>query len=214
MTINPILIEGFLVSIGLLMAIGPQNAYLLRQGLRRRHVGPIATVCFLADVFLISLGVLGVGKLIEANGALKFWLGWGGVAFLLWMAFTSARSALKSHAITSEDMEKSAGEAAGQGVKVAVLHALAFSFLNPWVYIDTIVLVGGVSVKYDTDADRFVFLLGALVASGIWFFSLGYGAKKLAPMFESPRAWQVLDAFVALIMLVVAGMLIDYQLNG
>ncbi|MEX0299716.1 MAG: LysE/ArgO family amino acid transporter [Kordiimonas sp.] len=214
MTINPIFIEGFIVSIGLLMAIGPQNAYLLRQGLRRRHVGSVATVCFLADVFLISLGVLGVGKLIEANSALKFWLGWGGVAFLLWMAFTSVRSAMKNHAITAEDMERSAGGAAGQGVKVAVLHALAFSFLNPWVYIDTIVLVGGVSVKYGTDAGRLLFLVGAIAASGLWFFSLGYGAKKLAPMFENPRAWQFLDVFVAIIMLVVAGMLVDYQLNG
>lgn len=210
--INPILIEGFLVSMGLLMAIGPQNAYLLRQGLRRRHVGPIATVCFTADIFLISLGVLGVGKLIETNVSLKFWLGWGGVAFLLWMAFSSARSALTHHAITAENIEKSAGLAAGQGVKVAIFHALAFSFLNPWVYIDTIVLVGGVSVKYETDAGRLLFLIGAISASAVWFFSLGYGAKKLAPLFKSPKAWRFLDAFVALIMLSVAGMLINYQL--
>ena len=121
MVFNPAYIEGFLVSIGLLVAIGPQNAYLLRQGLRRRHVGPIATVCTLADILLISLGVLGVGKLIEANGALKFWLGWGGVAFLLWMAYSSVRSALKSHAITKAEMEKSAGNAAGQGAGVVVL---------------------------------------------------------------------------------------------
>ncbi len=197
---------------GLLMAIGPQNAYLLRQGLRCHHVGPIATVCFLADVFLISLGVLGVGKLIEANASLKFWLGWGGVIFLLWMAFSSARSAFKGHAITAENIEQSAGTAAGQGAKVAILHALAFSFLNPWVYIDTIVLVGGVSVKYETDTGRLLFLLGAVMASAVWFFSLGYGAKKLAPLFQSPKAWRFLDAFVALIMLSVAGMLINYQL--
>lgn len=214
MAMPPAFIEGFLVSIGLLVAIGPQNAYLLRQGLRRRHVGPIATVCFLADILLISLGVLGVGKLIEANASLKFWLGWGGVTFLLWMAYSSIRSALKSHAITAADMEQSAGSAAGQGAGVAVLHALAFSFLNPWVYIDTIVLVGGVSVKYETDVGRMTFLVGAIVASGFWFYSLGYGAKKLAPLFEKPAAWRILDGFIALVMLSVAWMLIDYQLVG
>lgn len=210
---NPALIEGFLVSMGLLVAIGPQNAYLLRQGLRRRHVGAIASVCFIADVLLISLGVLGVGKLIEANSDLKFWLGWGGVAFLSWMALSSIRSALKPHALSEAEIEESAGDAAGKGVTVAVLHALAFSFLNPWVYIDTIVLVGGVSVKYELADDRLVFLFGAIAASMIWFYGLGYGAKKLAPIFERPIAWRILDVFIAGVMITVAWMLIDFQLS-
>lgn len=210
---NPALVEGFLVSMGLLVAIGPQNAYLLRQGLKRRHVGAIATICFIADVLLISLGVLGVGKLIEANGDLKFWLGWGGVAFLSWMALSSIRSALKPHALTKAEIEESAGDAAGKGVTIAVLHALAFSFLNPWVYIDTIVLVGGVSVKYELADDRLVFLFGAIAASMIWFYGLGYGAKKLAPIFERPIAWRILDVFIAGVMITVAWMLIDFQLS-
>lgn len=214
MALQPAFIEGLFVSIGLLMAIGPQNAYLLRQGLRRRHVLPIATVCFLADALLISAGVLGAGKLIETNESLKLWLGWGGVAFLLWMAFSSARAAFQNHALTKNDIEKSAGEAAGQGAGVAVLHALAFTFLNPWVYIDTLVLVGGVSVKFASDAGQWFFLGGAVTASALWFYGLGFGAMKLAPLFNSPTAWRYLDGFVALIMLSIAVMLARHQLGG
>ncbi|UTW58127.1 amino acid transporter [Kordiimonas sp. SCSIO 12603] len=209
----PIFIEGFMISFGLIVAIGPQNAYLLRQGLRQRHVLPVATVCFLSDILLIGLGVFGTGKIIAENEALSTWMGWGGAVFLLWFALKSAKSALKPEAITQDDIDASAGDAAGQGVKIAILHTLAFTFLNPWVYVDTMVLIGGVSIKYETDALRNAFMIGAWTASAIWFYGLAYGAKKAAPLFRKKITWRILDSLIAIIMLAVCATLIQHQLS-
>ena len=209
-----IVIEGFLISFGLLVAIGPQNAYVLRQGLKHRHVGAVTTVCFLSDVSLITAGVLGVGAIISASEALKFWLGWGGALFLLWFAFKSAKAAMHPEIISADTIENSAGEAAGKGVRTAVMHALAFTFLNPWVYMDTMGIVGTYSVKYTTDIERLGFLVGACVASAMWFYGLGYGAKKAAPLFKKAITWRILDSLIALIMLSVAGLLAAHQLAG
>lgn len=207
-----ILIEGFFISMGLLVAIGPQNAYVLRQGLRHRHVFAVTTACFLSDLFLISLGVLGVGALINANETLRFWLGWGGAAFLLWFAFRSARAAINPEPIDEDMIEASAGDAAGKGQRTAILHTLAFTFLNPWVYMDTMGIVGTYSVKYSGDTERLLFLVGAVLGSGLWFYGLGYGAKKAAPLFKKQITWRILDSIIALVMLTVAGLLINYQL--
>jgi L-lysine exporter family protein LysE/ArgO len=208
-----IFIEGFLISVGLLVAIGPQNAYLLRQGLRHRHVGAVATTCFISDVLLISAGVLGVGAIINANEALKFWLGWGGAAFLLWFAYKSARAAVNPEPISQHAIDASAGEAAGKGARTAVLHALAFTFLNPWVYMDTMGIVGTYSVKYAGFDQRLTFLVGACLASAVWFYGLGYGAKKAAPLFQKAVTWRILDSIIAAIMLTIAGVLIMHQLS-
>jgi len=205
-------LEGFLLSIGLIMAVGPQNAYVLRQGLRHKHVAAVATTCFLSDALLISLGVYGVGQIIKESATLSFWLGWGGVAFLLWFAGKSIRSALKPEVITDDSMHEAAGAAAGKGVTTAILHALAFTFLNPWVYIDTMVLIGGVSVKYD-EVTRSAFLLGAVMGSAVWFYSLGFGAKKAAPLFRRTVTWRVLDSIIACVMIGVAITLVQYQLG-
>jgi len=205
-------IEGFLISLGLLVAIGPQNAYVLRQGLRHKHVGAVATTCFISDLALITMGVLGVGALIAVNDALKFWLGWGGAVFLLWFAYKSARAAMNPEAINEDSIEASAGDAAGKGARTAILHALAFTFLNPWVYMDTMGIVGTYSVKYGTDAQRLTFLIGACTASAVWFYGLGYGAKKAAPLFKKQITWRILDSFIALVMLSVAGLLVAHQL--
>ncbi len=213
MSVLPVFIEGLLISFGLIMAIGPQNAYVLRQGLRQRHVLPVATVCFLSDMFLIGLGVFGVGKIIADNETLSTWMGWGGAVFLLWFAFKSAKSALYPEAITQDDIDSSAGDAAGRGVRVAIAHALAFTFLNPWVYVDTMVLIGGVSIKYETEAFRNAFLIGAWSASAIWFYGLAYGAKKAAPLFRKPITWRVLDSIITVIMLLVCYTLVMHQLG-
>lgn len=207
-------IEGLTVSVALLVAIGPQNAYLLRQGLRHRHVAAVATTCFISDVALISAGVLGVGAIIAASEGLKVWLGWGGAAFLLWFAYKAARSAMNPEAISQEAIDQSAGDAAGKGARTAVMHALAFTFLNPWVYMDTMGIVGTYSVKYATDAERWTFLVGACTASALWFYGLGYGAKKAAPLFAKPITWRILDSFIALMMLFVASLLVRHQLAG
>ncbi len=209
----PVFIEGLLISFGLIMAIGPQNAYVLRQGLRHRHVFPVATVCFLSDMLLIGLGVFGAGKIIAENETLSFWMGWGGAAFLLWFAFKSIKSAIKPEALSQEDIDNSAGGAAGQGVKTAIIHALAFTFLNPWVYVDTMVLIGGVSIKFETDTLRNAFLFGAWAASALWFYGLAYGAKRAAPLFRKPITWRILDSLIAFIMLLVCYSLIMHQLN-
>lgn len=214
MTGTAILLEGFLISFGLLVAIGPQNAYVLRQGLRHRHVLAVTTACFLSDILLISLGVLGVGAVIAASESLKFWLGWGGAVFLLWFAYRSARTAIDPEPIDEEMIEASAGDAAGKGAHTAVLHALAFTFLNPWVYMDTMGIVGTYSVKYTTDTERLLFLVGAVTASAAWFYGLGYGAKRAAPLFKKQVTWRVLDSVIALIMLTVAGLLAQHQLSA
>jgi len=209
-----ILIEGFLISVGLLVAVGPQNAYVLRQGLRHRHVFAVTTTCALSDVILLSAGILGVGAIITANEGLRFWLGWGGAAFLLWFAFRSAKTAINPEPLEDDMIEASAEGAAGKGVKVAVLHALAFTYLNPWVYMDTMGIVGSYSVKYTSDGDRWLFLVGAVTASFVWFYGLGYGAKKAAPLFKKQITWRVLDSFITLVLLTVAGLLVHHQLTS
>ena len=212
-TYGPIVLEGFAVSFGLLLAIGPQNFYVLRQGLRHRHVGAVTTATFLSDTIMIALGVLGVGHLFTDNPTIAYWLGWGGVAFLLWFALKSARGAIWPDVMTDARIEASAGSAAGQGVTVAILHALAFAWLNPWAYVDTMVLIGGVSVKYATDDARLMFIAGATIASALWFFSLGYGAKRAAPLFKKPVTWRVLDGIITIVMLGVATLLVRHQLS-
>lgn len=208
------LIEGFVVSIGLIVAIGPQNAYVLRQGIRGRHAVPVASVCFVADASLISLGVLGVGAYISESPMLSAILAWGGVTFLLWFAARSIRSAIKPEGLGSEQMDAAAGDAKGAGVGTAMLHAAAFTFLNPWVYVDTMALIGGVSVQYDTALERNGFWIGAIIASCVWFYGLAFGGKKMAPLFQKPMTWRVLDSFIALVMILMALKLISSQLGA
>jgi len=210
----PALVEGFLVSFGLLLAIGPQNFYVLRQGLKHRHVFAVTTTTFISDVAMIALGVMGVGRLFADNPTIAYWLGWGGVAFLLWFAMKSLKGAIRPDVVTDDRIEASAGDAAGQGARIAILHALAFAWLNPWAYVDTMVLIGGVSVKYTTDMARLTFLMGAVIASGTWFYLIGYGAKKAAPLFKKPATWRVLDGIITAVMLGVAGMLVRHQLGS
>ncbi|NVJ70875.1 MAG: LysE family transporter [Alphaproteobacteria bacterium] len=209
----PAITEGFLVSFGLLLAIGPQNFYVLRQGLRHRHVFAVTTTTFLSDIAMISLGVLGVGRVFADNPTVAYWLGWGGVAFLMWFAFNSLKGAIRPEVVTDDRINASAGSAAGQGVGIAILHALGFAWLNPWAYVDTMVLIGGVSVKYGRDVDRFAFLIGAVVASGMWFYAIGYGAKKAAPLFKKPVTWRILDGIITLVMLGVATLLVRHQIS-
>ncbi len=209
----PMLIEGFLVSLGLLLAIGPQNFYVLRQGLRHRHVGAVTTTTFLSDTLMIALGVLGVGTFFSNYPVIAYWLGWGGVAFLTWFALKSLKAAMNPDALTDERIDASAGDAAGGTVRVAILHALAFAWLNPWAYVDTMVLIGGVSVKYETDTARYAFMVGATIASAVWFYSVGYGAKRAAPLFKKPVTWRILDGIITIIMLGVAALLVRHQLT-
>ncbi len=191
-------LAGFGLGFSLILAIGAQNAFVLRQGLRRAHVLPVVLTCAISDAVLIAAGVAGFGALAEAVPGLDLWMRIFGAAFLIWYGGRTLRAAWRGgQALT-------AGEGA-QSLRAALLTCLALTWLNPHVYLDTVVLLGAVSAQYD---DRLAFALGAMTASFVFFFSLGFGARALAPVFARPRAWQVLDVVVGLTMWAIAAKLL------
>jgi L-lysine exporter family protein LysE/ArgO len=193
-------LQGFLASAGLIVAIGAQNAFVLRQGLRREHVGVVVALCAASDALLISAGVAGLGTLITAHPAALTVTKVGGAAFLAVMGLAAARRAwLPGHLDPA-----AAAPAARAGV---VLACLGFTFLNPHVYLDTVVLLGAMANQH-ADGGRWVFAAGAVVASIGWFTALGFGARRLGPVFARPRAWRWLDATIALVMLALAAALL------
>jgi L-lysine exporter family protein LysE/ArgO len=188
-------LPGFALSLTLIMAIGAQNAFVLRQGLRREHVLPVCLVCAASDAILITAGVAGFGALAEAAPWFGPLMRYGGAAFLLWYGWRNAVSAWRGG---------EALEAEGQATRSlgkAILTLLALTWLNPHVYLDTLVLLGSISAQYP---DRLSFGIGAALASFVFFFALGYGARLLAPLFAKPRSWQVLDGVIALTMWAIA----------
>lgn len=195
----PILI-GFGSGLSLIMAIGAQNAFVLRQGIRREHVLPVVLICGLTDAFLELLGVAGIGYVIEQAPLVVEFVRWGGVAFLIWYACTALMRARKPEALDVDAQAKT-----GNRRKV-ILSCLAITYLNPHVYLDTMVLMGSIG-NAQGDPERWWFLLGGAVASVAWFFALGYGARLLTRFFAKPRAWQTLDLIVAIIMLAIAARL-------
>ena len=188
-------IPGFLLSLSLILAIGAQNAFVLRQGLRRAHVLPVVLTCAASDAVLIVAGVAGFGALAEAVPWFEPLMRYGGAAFLLWYGWMNARSAWRG----GQALRMGGDEE--QSLRAAILTVLALTWLNPHVYLDTVVLIGSISAQYP---DRLAFGIGATLASFVFFFSLGYGARALAPLFARPRAWQVLDAIIALTMWAIA----------
>lgn len=192
----PIFVKGFLMGASLIIAIGVQNAFVLRQGLKQRHVLATVITAALCDVALIAAGVLGFGLIIEQFPALITIVTWGGAAFLFVYGMKSFYSAFKTQHLDQEQAKGMAGE--GTLAKtISVL--LAVSLLNPHVYLDTVILLGGISASFE-GMGRYVFGIGAMCASVVWFFGLGYGARLLAPLFEKPRAWQVLDIVIGIVM--------------
>ncbi|ANB16395.1 LysE/ArgO family amino acid transporter [Dokdonella koreensis] len=187
-------LAGFLASAGLIIAIGSQNAFVLRQGLLQRHVGLVVAVCALGDIALIVCGVAGVGALAREWPTLLQALRFGGAAFLAMYGLMAARRAWRGCESLAPGAET---EKSGHRVLLA---CLAFTFLNPHVYLDTMILLGSVSVRYP-GSTRWAFATGACLASVAWFMTLGYGSRFLLPVFRSIRAWRVLDGFVAIFML-------------
>jgi L-lysine exporter family protein LysE/ArgO len=181
---------GFVAGAGLIVAIGAQNAFVLRQGLQRRHVGPVVAICMLGDILLIVSGVAGIGALVRQWPALLQALRFGGAAFLGAYGIMAARRAWRG---TGALAPTAGGEADRRRVLLA---CLAFTFLNPHVYLDTMVLLGSLSTRYPHPA-QWAFALGACCASALWFCTLGYGARLLLPVFRSPCAWRTLDAAMA-----------------
>ena len=181
-----VLLSGLALGASLIIPIGAQNAFVLRQGLRRVHVFPVAAICTICDWSLIMVGAAGFGSLISAFPLLTTVAAWGGAAFLGFYGALSFKSAFSAKAATLE--EKGGGRQA-DSLRESVLVALAVSLLNPHVYLDTVVLIGGLAAQYEP-AERAYFATGAGLASLLWFFGLGYGARLLGPFFRSPKAWR------------------------
>ncbi len=187
-------LAGFGLGFSLILAIGAQNAFVLRQGLRRAHVLPVVLTCAISDAVLIAAGVAGFGALAKAVPWLETVMRYGGAAFLIWYGARALLAAWRGGAALE------AGAGAGS-LRAALLTCLALTWLNPHVYLDTVVLLGSISAQYD---DRLGFALGAMTASFVFFFSLGYGARALAPLFARPAAWRWLDVLVGLVMWAIA----------
>lgn len=191
---------GFLIGLGLIVAIGAQNAFVLRQGLMRRHVLLVTSICAVSDALLILAGVAGLGTVVARSPQLLTVATLGGAAFLLAYGLMAARRALTPSRLTAAP----AGEA---GLGRVIAATLAFTFLNPHVYLDTVVLVGSLSARFE-GAGRVAFAAGAMAASALWFYGLGFGARLLAPVFARPAAWRVLDALIACVMVAIAASLL------
>jgi L-lysine exporter family protein LysE/ArgO len=196
MSLFPPFLSGFFLGGSLIIAIGAQNAFILRQGLIRSHIFVLCLICALSDALLIALGVAGLGGLVARSPALIFAVTAGGAVFLGAYAFMAFRRAASPHALV-------AGTPEHVPLKTAVLTCLAFTFLNPHVYLDTVVLLGSLSGHYEGPS-RTVYGAGAVVASFMWFFALGYGARLLTPLFAKPAAWRILDAVIGLVMSLIA----------
>ena len=186
---------GFGLGASLIIAIGAQNAFILRQGLLRQHVFTLCFICAVADAILIAIGVAGVGAIIQSSPNLLFAIRVGGALFLLWYAWVAFSRALNPQAMSEVINEVGT-------LRAAVLTCLAFTFLNPHVYVDTVLLVGA-SAPHEGNA-RMAYAIGAMLASFVWFFSLGYGARLLEPVFKNPKAWQLLDTIIGIVMLMIA----------
>lgn len=189
-------LPGFFLSLSLILAIGAQNAFVLRQGLRQEHVFAVCLACAISDAILIAAGVAGFGLASHALPWLEPVLRYGGALFLLAYAARSLRSALRNHG----SLTPSGRQAAGLGATLAT--CLAFTWLNPHVYLDTVVLLGSISSQYE--GNKAAFALGAMAASFTFFFTLGFGARLLRPVFASQTAWRVLDVLVGIAMLAIA----------
>lgn len=190
------LVTGFLLSLSLIVAIGAQNAFVLRQGIRQEHVLPVCLTCALSDALLMTAGILGFGALAEAWPLLKPAMTYGGALFLFVYGAIAFRSAWSGKSALKAD----SGAEAGLWATIAV--CLALTWGNPHVYLDTLVLLGSVAAGHE--GSRFLFGVGAITASFVFFLCLGFGARLLAPFFAEPRAWQMLDFGVGVLMWCIA----------
>lgn len=203
----PVFLQGLALGFGLIVAIGAQNAFVLRQGLRREHIGSVVAFCALADAVLIGAGVFGMAGALGQSPALARALALAGAVFLGvygWRALQRARRPAR--------LEAAAGAARlGRGAVLA--QAAAFTLLNPHVYLDTVLLVGSIGAQ-QTPILRGWFVAGASTASLCWFSLLGFGSRRLAPLFARPRAWRVLDALIGLTMFVLCAMLVRHAFHA
>jgi L-lysine exporter family protein LysE/ArgO len=190
--------EGLSLGLGLIIAIGAQNAFVLKQGIKRRFVLATALICTLIDAALITAGVLGLGAIINGSAWLLFAVTAAGTLFLLWFGLKSFAAVFNPRVLTDE-----MSEGKGQSLRSAVLTLLALGFLNPHVYLDTVIMLGGIGARHSA-AQRPSFILGAASASAIWFLGLAYGAGFLAPLFRKKITWRILDFAIGCVMLFIS----------
>lgn len=199
-------LEGMGLGASLIIAIGAQNAFVLRQGLKRQSVFLITSICILCDCVLIALGSAGVGTLIATSPLLMQIATWGGALFLILYGARAFHSALNPGALET-------AEAAPVSQGRMFMTVLAVSLLNPHVYLDTVVLLGSIAGRHEGTA-RIAFALGAMLASTIWFYGIGFGARALAPVLARPAAWRVIDLLVGVIMWLIAFTLLNGAMRG
>ncbi len=197
-----IYLKGFIVTISLIVAIGAQNAYVLKLGLLRQYVWVAVLICVVADFLLIAAGVLGLGFFIKGNQLLINSIAVIGIVFLSVYALLSFKSAFKNESMKIDDEVKT------NPLKKVITMLLVFTFLNPHTYLDTVLLIGGIGANVE-DSMKLYFLLGAVSASAFWFTLLGFGARALIPLFKKPITWKILDILIGILMLVIAYSLID-----
>ena len=190
------LVAGLLTGLSLIVAIGAQNAFVLRQGLLRQHVGAVVAVCSVSDLVLIGAGVAGIGAIVQHAPTALTVVRWLGVGFLTAYGVRSLWRARRSETLTAS----SDAEPRLQG---ALVQAVALTWLNPHVYLDTVLLLGSIAAHHGPTG-KWWFAVGAGIGSIVWFTGLGYGARLLSPVLSRPRAWQVLDVLIGLTMLTIA----------
>ena len=197
-------LEGFALSIGLILALGPQNVFVMRQGLMRSHVFAVCLACSVFDALLITAGVLGVGSILAGIEGAEFMIAIGASIFLISYGLLRIKSAISPVGMSTEGEGES-------DLAPTIAAAAAFTFLNPHVYVDTLLLIGGTSSRYLGD-ERVAFGIGAATASFVFFFSLGYGAKSLSEVLNKPKAWKYIDLSIACIMFIIAAAIMQPHL--
>lgn len=191
-----VMLAGFVLGFSLILAIGAQNAFLLKQGLKRQHVFILCLICAVSDGLLIAAGVAGFGVVVKEFPLIEQFARYAGAAFLFVYAILSFKSAFT----TEHSLQAEGGETGS--LSKAILTCLAFTWLNPHCYLDTVILIGSISTQYE--GQQLSFGVGAVVSSFVFFFSLGYGARLLIPVFKNPKAWKVLEFLIGFIMLAIA----------
>lgn len=194
-------VQGCGTGAGLIIAIGAQNAFVLKQGILKNYVLVTVLICALIDTLLIILGVGGFGSLLTSNLLLLTTARWGGAAFLFYYGFRSFRVVFRPQVLKLD------GSPERPDLKMTLATVFALSLLNPHVYLDTVVLLGSIGAQFP-NAERPFFALGAVLASFVWFFTMGYGARYLAPLFQKPMAWKILDFLIGCVMWAIAFSLI------
>lgn len=199
------ILRGALISASLIIAIGAQNLFVLKQGLLKNHIFCVSAICFICDFALMSVGIFGVGTFIGSNPLITNILAILGTVFLVWYGFCAFKNAIKG----TSSMQIESQVPNNNNLLKVVLATLAITLFNPHVYLDTVVIVGGIAGTL-TSEQKLAFLIGAVCVSFIWFFSIGYGARLLTPLFRQKRMWVILDCIVGTVMFYIAYRLIIY----